>query len=65
MTYGDDNHDLAGIKVLLVDDSETIRRTAQMLLTRAGCVVLTAADGFEALGKIVDGRPDLIFVDIQ
>ncbi len=65
MTTGEDNPDLAGIKVLIIDDSKTIRRTAETLLTKAGCVVITAADGFEALGKIVDGRPDLIFVDIM
>lgn len=65
MTIGEDNPDLAGIKVLIIDDSKTIRRTAETLLTKAGCVVITAADGFEALGKIVDGRPDLIFVDLM
>lgn len=64
MTIGDDNLDLSGIKVLIIDDSKTIRRTAETLLTKAGCSVSTAADGFEALGKIVDGRPDLVFVDV-
>lgn len=65
MTTGDDTQDLAGIKVLVIDDSKTIRRTAETLLAKAGCEVITAADGFEALGKIVDDRPDLIFVDIM
>ena len=65
MTIGDDNLDLTGVKVLIIDDSKTIRRTAETLLTKAGCSVITAADGFEALGKIVDDRPDLIFVDIM
>jgi twitching motility two-component system response regulator PilG len=65
MTSGDDNLDLTGIKVLVIDDSKTIRRTAESLLLKAGCEVVTAADGFEALGKVIDGRPDLIFVDIM
>jgi twitching motility two-component system response regulator PilG len=65
MTSGDDNVDLAGVKVLVIDDSKTIRRTAESLLTKAGCRVTTAADGFEALGKVIDERPDLIFVDIM
>ncbi len=65
MTTGDDTQDLAGIKVLVIDDSKTIRRTAETLLAKAGCEVITAADGFEALGKVVDDRPDLIFVDIM
>lgn len=65
MTTGDDTQDLAGIKVLVIDDSKTIRRTAETLLAKAGCEVITAADGFEALGRVVDDRPDLIFVDIM
>lgn len=65
MTTGDEKQDLTGVKVLIVDDSKTIRRTAETLLSKAGCEVLTAADGFEALGKVVDGRPDLIFIDIM
>jgi twitching motility two-component system response regulator PilG len=65
MTSGEDNVDLTGIKVLVIDDSKTIRRTAESLLTKVGCRVTTAADGFEALGKVVDERPHLIFVDIM
>jgi len=65
MTTSDGNVDLTGVKVLIIDDSKTIRRTAETLLTKAGCVVITAADGFEALGKVVDDRPDLILVDIM
>jgi len=65
MTTGEKDLDLAGIKVLVVDDSKTIRRTAENLLVRAGCEVTTAADGFEALAKIVDSRPHVIFVDIM
>jgi twitching motility two-component system response regulator PilG len=56
---------LKGVKVLVIDDSKTIRRTAENLLKKAGCEVYTAADGFEALGRIVDDRPDVIFVDIM
>lgn len=56
---------LSGIKVLVIDDSKTIRRTAENLLTKAGCEVTTAADGFEALGKVVNQRPNIVFVDIM
>jgi twitching motility two-component system response regulator PilG len=54
-----------GLKVMVIDDSKTIRRTAETLLKKAGCEVITANDGFEALSKIADHRPDLIFVDIM
>lgn len=54
-----------GLKVMVIDDSKTIRRTAETLLSKAGCQVLTAMDGFEALAKIVDDEPDVIFVDIM
>lgn len=57
--------DLQGLKVMVIDDSKTIRRTAENLLKKAGCEVLTAVDGFEALSKIVDDEPDVIFVDIM
>ncbi|MBR9812454.1 response regulator [bacterium] len=50
---------------MVIDDSKTIRRTAESLLTKAGCTVVTAVDGFEALAKIADHRPDLIFIDIM
>ncbi|OGT91061.1 MAG: pilus assembly protein PilG [Gammaproteobacteria bacterium RIFOXYD12_FULL_61_37] len=56
---------LAGLKVMVIDDSKTIRRTAESLLKKAGCDVLTATDGFEALSMIADQRPDVIFVDIM
>ncbi len=56
---------LRGVKVLVVDDSKTIRRTAETLLRNAGCEVITAGDGFEALSRIVDYKPDIIFVDIM
>lgn len=54
-----------GIKVLIIDDSKTIRRTAETLLKKFGCDVVTATDGFEALSKIADQRPQIIFVDIM
>ena len=54
-----------GLKVMVIDDSKTIRRTAETLLKKAGCEVLTAVDGFEALALIADNNPDLIFVDIM
>ena len=55
----------AGIKVMVVDDSKTIRRTAETLLKKAGHDVVTATDGFEALSKIADSRPNIIFIDIM
>jgi twitching motility two-component system response regulator PilG len=57
--------DLRGLKVLVIDDSKTIRRTAETLLAKEGCTVYTAVDGFDALAKIADYRPDVIFVDIM
>ena len=54
-----------GLKVMIIDDSKTIRRTAETLLAQAGCDVITAVDGFDALAKIADTNPDLIFVDIM
>jgi twitching motility two-component system response regulator PilG len=56
---------LNGLKILVIDDSKTIRRTAETLLTKEGCQVFTAIDGFDALSKIADHQPDLIFVDIM
>src|SRR5574339_694465 len=57
--------DLRGLKILVIDDSKTIRRTAETLLSKEGCTVYTAVDGFDALAKIADHRPDIIFVDIM
>lgn len=54
-----------GLKVMVIDDSKTIRRTAETLLKKVGCEVITATDGFEALAKITDHRPNIIFVDIM
>lgn len=56
---------LAGLRVMVIDDSKTIRRTAETLLKKEGCEVLTAVDGFEALAKISDQKPHIIFVDIM
>jgi twitching motility two-component system response regulator PilG len=56
---------LEGVKVMVIDDSKTIRRTAETLLKKAGCDVVTAIDGFEALAKITDQNPDVIFIDIM
>jgi twitching motility two-component system response regulator PilG len=56
---------LQGLKVMVIDDSKTIRRTAETLLKKEGCEVITANDGFEALAKIADNNPDIIFVDIM
>lgn len=56
---------ISNVKVMVIDDSKTIRRTAETLLKKAGCEVVTANDGFEALAKIADTNPDIIFVDIM
>ena len=56
---------LAGLKVVVVDDSKTILRTAEVLLSEQGCWVVTASDGFESLAKIYSFKPDVIFVDIM
>ncbi|AWI76070.1 MAG: two-component system response regulator [Betaproteobacteria bacterium HGW-Betaproteobacteria-13] len=57
--------DLSGLKVMVIDDSNTIRRSAEIFLSQAGCQVLLAEDGFDALSKITDHHPDVIFVDIM
>ena len=59
------NGSLTGLKVMVIDDSKTIRRTAETLLKKEGCDVVTAIDGFEALAKISDQQPNIIFVDIM
>ena len=53
------------VKVLVIDDSNTIRRSAEMFLRQAGFDVILAEDGFDALAKISDHRPRVIFVDIM
>jgi len=57
--------DLNGLKVMIIDDSKTIRRTAETLLQKEGCEVITAEDGFDALAKIADHKPQIIFVDVM
>ena len=57
--------DIAGLKVMVIDDSNTIRRSAEIFLRQGGHEVVLAEDGFDALAKIADHAPDLIFVDIM
>ena len=53
------------MKVMVVDDSNTIRKTVETILNKNGCKVITAVDGYDALAKIAETRPDLIFIDIM
>ncbi|MHB1094047.1 twitching motility response regulator PilG [Thiobacillus sp.] len=50
---------------MVIDDSNTIRRSAEIFLNQAGCEVILAQDGFDALAKITDHEPDVVFVDIM
>jgi twitching motility two-component system response regulator PilG len=61
----DNNDEIAGLKVLVIDDSTTIRRSAQIFLGQAKCEVILAEDGFGALAKVVEHRPDIIFLDVM
>ena len=56
--------DSVSIRVLVIDDSNTIRRSAEIFLKQGGYEVLLAEDGFDALSKVNDHTPDLIFCDI-
>ncbi|MCP5279063.1 MAG: response regulator [Thiobacillus sp.] len=56
---------LKGAKVMVIDDSNTIRRSAEIFLVQAGCEVILAEDGFDALAKITDHHPEVVFVDIM
>ena len=56
---------LGGVKVMVIDDSNTIRRSAEIFLVQAGCQVVLAEDGFDALAKIADHHPDIVFCDIM
>jgi len=56
--------DLAGRKVMVIDDSNTIRRSAEIFLEQAGCSVLVAQDGFDALSKLIAFEPDIVFCDV-
>jgi twitching motility two-component system response regulator PilG len=60
-----DTAHLQGTKVMVIDDSNTIRRSAEIFLVQSGCQVLLAEDGFEALAKIAEHKPDIIFCDIM
>jgi twitching motility two-component system response regulator PilG len=61
----DDAGSAMPVKVMVIDDSNTIRKTTEAILKKAGYEVLTAGDGFEAMSLITDHRPDIIFVDIM
>jgi len=61
----DEKTEFSGLKVLVIDDSKTIRRTAETLLKKVGCNVVTAENGFEALPIISSNHPDIIFIDIM
>ena len=61
----EETKEFVGLKVMVIDDSKTIRRTAETLLKKEGCEVVTAEDGFDALAKIADHKPDIIFIDIM
>ena len=56
---------LRDVKVMVIDDSNTIRRSAEIFLLQAGCQVVLAEDGFDALAKIADHQPAIIFCDIM
>ena len=60
-----DAANLRGVKVMVIDDSNTIRRSAEIFLVQAGCQVVLAEDGFDALAKIADHQPNVIFCDIM
>lgn len=51
-------------KVMVIDDSSTIRRSAELFLSNAGFEVITVDDGFSALVRIIDEKPDLVFIDV-
>ena len=55
---------LAGLKVMVIDDSNTIRRSAEIFLKQSGCTVVLAEDGFDALAKVADTQPDVVICDI-
>lgn len=63
--HEDNKPALKGLKVMVIDDSRTIRKSAETMLSKEGCKVFTADDGFEALALIHQHEPDLIFVDIM
>lgn len=56
---------LRGVRVMVIDDSNTIRRSAEIFLVQAGCQVVLAEDGFDALAKVADHQPAIVFCDIM
>ena len=64
MTGKTENPEFSGLKVMVIDDSSTIRRSAEIFLAHSGCQVILAEDGFDALSKINDHQPHLIFCDV-
>lgn len=56
---------LSGMKAVLIDDSNTIRRSGEIFLSQSGCQTVLAEDGFDGLSKVVDHQPDIIFVDVM
>ena len=60
-----ENLPLSGMKAVLIDDSNTIRRSGEIFLSQAGCQVVLAEDGFDGLAKVVQHQPDVIFVDVM
>ena len=60
-----DQVNLTGTKVMVIDDSNTIRRIAEIFLKASGCAVILAENGFDALSKISSEHPQIIFVDIM
>jgi twitching motility two-component system response regulator PilG len=58
------SNDQSALKILVVDDSNTIRRSAEIFLKHGGHDVMLAEDGFDALSKVNDYQPNLIFCDI-
>lgn len=56
---------LQGLKIMVVDDSKTIRRAAETLLEKEGCQVIAVVDGYEALVKIKETKPDVVFIDVM
>ncbi len=60
----DEINKLQNVKVMIIDDSNTVRKSAEIFLKSSGCEVFLAEDGFEAMSKIVDNEPNIIFIDI-
>jgi twitching motility two-component system response regulator PilG len=54
----------SALKILVIDDSSTVRQSAEMFLRQGGHEVFLAEDGFDALSKVSDHKPDMIFCDI-